>query len=283
MHPHLRGRTASDMMVYGVIGDPIAHSLSPAMFEAAFREVDMSAVYGAFPVASDQLELAIRGAKALGIGGFNVTSPHKRSILEFVDADENARATGAINTVTFARAGPTGTNTDLLAMRAVLDTLGEAPAMALVLGAGGAARAYTLALEEAGWELVIANRTFERAERLAEQRDGATPLDLDDVGDVLTEATLVLNATTVGLDDPSSAPIDTGDLGADHTVIDAIYRPRATRLISDARDRGARTITGDRLLLEQAVAAFERWFDEPVPRSAMNRALELALGRDVGV
>jgi len=272
------------MEVYGVVGWPVDHSLSPTMFNAAFAATAHDGVYGTLPVHPDRLEAALEGAHALGISGLNVTTPHKETALGHVQATSTAQSVGAINTIDLSTDPPTGTNTDVEGFGAVLDAETDEPGEALVIGAGGAARAYTAALVDRGWSVVIANRTVERARVLAAERGDARAVALDEAPAIVETVDLILNATTVGMGAPGTTPIHTDSFDTGHTVIDAVYRPRETALIRDARKAGAAVVTGDRLLLEQAVASYRMWFGEvDVPRRSMARALTAALDADAGV
>lgn len=266
------------MDVYGLIGDPVEHSLSPVMFEAAFDAAGIDARYVTFRVDPSALESAITGAAALDIAGLNVTIPHKSAVLELSTPSPAAEAIGAANVLSFDDEVPAATNTDVTAMASVLDGLERGPDHALVLGAGGAARAYVHALATAGWRIDIVNRTPERAITLASRYDKATGHPAAAAIELAENAELILNTTPVGLDGEDS-PIDPAAITRDHVVVDAVYRPGDTPLIETAAKRGAETIAGDTLLLEQAVATFERWRSVPAPRAAMEAKLERAMTR----
>lgn len=261
------------MEVYGLIGDPVDHSASPALFDAAFEATDIDACYVTFPVRASALSTAIAGAAALGIEGLNVTTPHKTAILEYVEPDVTAERVGAVNTIAFDDDPPRATNTDARGFERLLMDLDLTPGRALVLGAGGAAHAYTDALQSAGWSMTIANRTPAAARRLAAGRRQASGMPLEAAGAIAPEVDLIVNATTVGMGEPSQSPLPSGVIDADHTVIDAVYDPLETALLRDARAVGATTVDGHRLLLEQAVAAFSFWHGDNPPREAMAAAL----------
>lgn len=265
------------MDVYGVVGDPVDHSRSPTLFTTAFEAAGDRAVYGAFHVAPGALPTAIRGAEALGVAGLNVTAPHKETVLDLVSTTPTAAAIGAVNHVTFAAEGPVGHNTDAEAMRRILEAVAPEPGRALVLGAGGAARAYVYALTEAGWTVTVANRTIERAERLASAFAAATARPLDAAADELASVSAVVNATPVGQGDPTARPVATDGLGPSHLVVDAVYRPPWTRLLREASAAGADVVPGSRLLLEQAAAGYARWRGRSAPVSAMRVALDASL------
>lgn len=264
------------MDVYGLIGAPVDHSLSPVMFEAAFRAREVDATYVPFRVEASGRQAAIKGANALGIAGLNVTIPHKESVLEWAEATDVAQTIGAANVLDFDHDPPLADNTDVLAMARVIDNQQQSPTDALILGAGGAARAYVHALTEAGWTVTIANRTERRAQSLAEAYAEASTIAFDEASATAPNVQMIVNATPVGLEDDVS-PIDARALKSDHLVVDAVYRPERTRLLTDAEAAGADTVGGDTLLLEQAVATYERWRPEDPPKRAMAVALEDAL------
>ena len=265
------------MDVYGLVGNPVGHSLSSPMQEAAFDALEIDARYVTFEPASADLEAAIRGAIALGIRGLNVTVPYKQSVVPFVELDALAERIGAVNTIDFGDV-PTGYNTDATgaveAFREVgVDLDGTT---AVVVGAGGAGRASAIGLADAGAAVAVANRTKARAEELAEANRAITAHGIDDLPTLLADATVLVNATSVGMDaDESIVPAAT--LHAELTVMDAVYSPRRTRLLADADDRGATTIDGTRMLVHQGAASFERWTGEDAPLEAMESALEHAL------
>lgn len=266
------------MEVYGLIGDPVAHSRSPALFDAAFDAVGVDARYVLFPVDAESVGTAVAGAHALGIAGLNVTIPHKEAVLPHCDQSPAVETIGAANVLTFDATPPTAANTDATAMTAVLEDLGRPAGRALLLGAGGAARAYAYALDAAGWDLDIANRTETTAAEVASLYDDARPHRLGAAEVLAAEADLVVNATPVGMAG-QDWPLSPDALVPDHTVIDAAYRPGGTPLVRAARERGCETVRGEVLLLEQAAAAFDRWRDESPPLDAMRGAIERAIGR----
>lgn len=266
------------MDVYGLIGSPIEHSLSPVMFEAAFAASGIDAAYVPFHVEADRCVQAVNGADALDVAGLNVTIPHKETVLEVTTPTPVAQRVGAANLIDFSEEPPLADNTDVHAMATVLAGLEHSSHEALVLGAGGAAKAYVHALIEAGWSVTIANRTLERAEAVASRYADATAIEFSEAVSRVPQGGLIVNATPVGLEEDVS-PLDTGVFEVEHTVIDAVYRPQRTRLLADAQTAGAKTVSGVTLLLEQAVASFERWRSEPAPRQAMADALDRAIDR----
>jgi shikimate dehydrogenase len=261
------------MQVFGLLGNPVEHSLSPPMHEAAYREVGMDAQYVTFEPTSDDLQAAIDGARALGITGVNVTIPFKQDVLALVEPDELAARIGAVNTVDFSGQRPTGHNTDAVGVRRALTHHDVSLAgQAVVVGAGGAGRAAAFALADEGMSVDIANRTVERAHELADDIDRSSGHGLDELDRLVADADVLVNATSVGMERDES-PVPPGALHADLAVLDAVYSPVETRLLREAAAAGATTIDGAWMLLYQGVAAFERWTGRAAPVGVMNDAL----------
>ncbi|MFC6939014.1 shikimate dehydrogenase [Salinirubellus sp. GCM10025818] len=264
------------MDVFGLLGNPVGHSLSPPMHEAAYEELGIEARYVTFEPEPDALPAALAGAEALGIAGLNVTIPFKRDVLDLVEPDDLAARIGAVNTVDFSGT-PTGHNTDAEGIvrafeRHDVDLAGSA----VVVGAGGAGRAAAFALADERMDVRIANRTVERAEELAGAVEGATAHPLDALPDLLADASVLVNATSVGMEEDVS-PVPEAALHGGLAVLDAVYRPVETRLLREAGAAGATTVDGAWMLLYQGVAAFERWTGREAPVDAMNRALRSRL------
>lgn len=262
------------MDVYGLIGNPVGHSLSPPMHEAAYAELGIDARYLTFEPDPRDVGDAIHGADALGVLGLNVTIPFKRDALAHVDPDDLATRIGAVNTVDFSADPPTGHNTDAGGLLRAFEHHGVAVdgRDAVVVGAGGAGRAAAFALADAGATVHVANRTVERANDLAEDVPGATGHGLDDLGSLVPAADLLVNATSVGMEEDRT-PVPAEALHADLAVLDAVYRPLETRLLREAAEAGATTVDGAWMLLFQGVLAFERWTGRDAPVAAMNDAL----------
>jgi shikimate dehydrogenase len=262
------------MDVYAIIGNPVEHSLSPPMHQAAFDELGVDAAFVTFEADPEQREAAFRGAEALGVDGLTVTLPFKHDALEFAVPDERAERVGAVNTIDFDESPPVGYNFDLSGTLRAFEHHGVdlAGADAVVVGAGGAARAIAFGFAEGGADVAIANRTVERAHDLAGEVPGASGHSLDELPSLMAEADVVANATSVGLEsDESVAPADAWD--GDVVAFDAVYKPLETRFLRDAADAGARTVDGAWMLLFQGVAAFETWTGEDAPVETMNEAL----------
>ncbi len=269
--------------VYGVLGWPVAHSRSPAMLNAAFAAAGVDASYVRFPVAPDALADAVRGLRALGIAGANVTVPHKTSVLPLLDSvDDAARAIGAVNTVVRGEDGRLhGLNTDASGLVRALVEAGARleGARALVLGAGGAARAAIYGLAGAGAEVTVAARRQEAARAL--WHDALSLSDDTGLRTALTRADVVVHATSatlLGDDDRATrlflAQLPLEALRPGTLITDLVYTPRDTALLRAARAHGARTLDGTAMLLHQGALAFERWTGLPAPLEAMRAALD---------
>lgn len=239
-------------MRYGVLGWPVAHSRSPAMFAA------LGLPYQLLPVPPELLAETVRALGPAGFAGANVTIPHKQAALALADAPSaRARAIGAANTLSFDPEGAIGAeNTDAPGLIAALP---DPPAgrTALVLGAGGSARAAVWGLLDAGAaEVRVWSRTRERRDELAAAL-GATPVESLGAADVL------VNCTPVGLVDPSSTfkdiPIAPNHLAEFTCVVDLVYRPGGTALLAAARDRGCATVDGLEILVRQGALSYEAW------------------------
>ncbi len=229
--------------VFGVFGDPIGHSLSPAMHNAAFSALEMDCVYHAFKVRPEKLEKAILGAEAMGFGGLNLTVPLKETALKLdcIKPDPLAEKIGAINTVVFEKTGEiTGYNTDGLgAKKALLEAAVEIKGSKIVVaGAGGAARAITFQLAADDAEITIINRTEEKAIELARDISAAAlsgrikGAGLSGMKNILKEADVLINTTTLGMHPNTDTAIATAEeLHSDLIVFDIVYNPLETKLL----------------------------------------------------
>ncbi|HDS45393.1 MAG TPA: shikimate dehydrogenase [Methanomicrobia archaeon] len=268
--------------VYGILGDPVAHSLSPVMQNAAFKQLGMDAVYLAFRVPREELEGAIRGAKSLGIAGLNVTIPLKEDALLFVEPDEFARQIGAINTIDFSTGTPMGYNTDGPGViRALQERVGDlAGKRVLIIGAGGAARAIAFALDREGAFVTLANRTVARAAQLAARLTNAHAIGLGAELKAQLKATdIMINATSIGMHPRvEETPVTADMLTPELVVFDIVYNPIETKLLADARRAGVHTlITGVKMLVYQGAAAFRIWTKREPPLDVMEQAVLDAL------
>jgi len=265
------------MRIYGIFGSPIEHSLSPAMQNAAFGALGLNACYHAFCVRQESLKDAILGAKAMGFGGLNLTIPLKEKALEIVEPDALAREIGAVNTVSF-RDGIAGHNTDgvgaLLALKASgVDVRGRS---ILIIGAGGAARAIAYTFAGEGARISIANRSPRRASELAASVGGAGH-GLDDLEVLVPSADVVINATSVGMNEGDPRLLEGRLLQKDQAVFDIVYN-RETELLKDAREAGAVAVDGLMMLVYQGAKALEIWTGERAPVEVMERAVREGLG-----
>jgi shikimate dehydrogenase len=264
--------------VTGIIGWPVAHSLSPAMHNAAFGALGLDWAYVAFPVAPERVREAIRGLAAAGVAGLNVTIPHKQAVLDDCSAVSDAvAAIGAANTLVPDGAGGwRAENTDAAGFLRALDEAAPLEldgASALVIGAGGAARAVVFALRQRGARVRVANRTRANAAALGDPIEFSRPA----LEEAAAQSALVVNCTSLGLHDdgvPGVLPIDA--LGPDRVVVDVVYRPGGTAWLGAAEARGARCVDGLGMLLHQGAAAFAQWTGQEPPIGVMRDALMLA-------
>lgn len=271
----LAGSSLSEVAICGILLHPAGHTRSPAMHNAAYRACGLKAIYHAFDVRPDRLGQAIEEARERGVRQLAVSIPHKETVMEHLDeVDETARAIGACNTVTLKNGGLVGQNTDwtgaLQALRREVDPKGL---KAVVLGAGGAARAVIYGLLQAGAQVSILNRTEARASDLARELGAEASGRLDELADL--EPEIIINTTAVGLRSDLS-PVPAGALPASSVVMDAVYDPEKTRLLCDAEERGARTLGGKWMLIHQAAEQFSLWTDREAPISVMGQAFDRA-------
>ncbi|WP_259519355.1 shikimate dehydrogenase [Halanaeroarchaeum sp. HSR-CO] len=265
------------MNVFGLVGNPVGHSVSPSMHEAAYDELDLDARYVTFEPDPTELETAISGADALGIDGLNVTIPFKQAVRELVEPDDLASRIGAVNTIDFTGDRPVGLNTDAEGARRALvrHEVTLDGRTVVVVGAGGAARAIAFMATDEGATVHVANRTRDTAIELADAVDG-TGHGLDALPALLPDADVLVNATSVGMEEDVS-PVPSEALHADLVVMDAVYSPLETTLLREAAAAGATTIDGAWMLLYQGVAAFERWTGLAAPVERMNRTVRAEL------
>ena len=262
--------------VFGLLGRPVAHTLSPAMHNAAFRELRLNAVYVAFPVTD--LARAVAGLRGLAIAGVSVTIPFKEEIIPLLDElDPRAARMGAVNTVVNREGRLTGYNTDWLGALTALQTkTAIAGEHFLILGAGGAARAIAFGLKETGGRVTLTDVDAPRAAALAQDL-GAAAIPPEALRQC--PATILINATPVGMKpQDQEIPINPELLARFRLVMDIVYRPLTTRLLREAKARGCQTVDGLQMLLHQATAQFELWTGRTAPLEAMSRAAYEALG-----
>lgn len=283
----------------GVLGDPVRHSLSPVMHNAALEELGLDWIYLALPTPADQLKAVTQGLGAIGCRGLNVTIPHKQAVAHLCrQLTPLAERVGAVNTlVPLEGGGWLGTNTDVEGFLAPLRSGDWQGRRAVVLGSGGSARAVVAALVELGCgEILLAGRRPEALKALEASCQGWAPqlraIGWNQLDTQLTTAALVVNCTPVGMasgSDPmasNQSPLNPGQLDqlpAAATVYDLIYVPRPTALLAGAGARGCRTIDGLEMLVQQGAAALRLWSGVPaVPVAAMRAAAEAALARQSG-
>ena len=269
-----------------MIGHPITHTLSPKMHNAAFAASGLDYVYVAMDVLPEDLPAAVGGLGALGFRGFNVTMPHKEAVLPLVDElDAAARASGAVNTVVVEERGLRGANTDGSGfVEACGETrVGFEGAKVLVVGAGGAAAAIAVAvLDDGARELRILNRSRWRAEKLRDRLQegypgaGISVYDATDPEGAAWGASVIVNATYLGMKPEDPLPVPVSALGTIAAVCDAVYGPGGeTRFIRLAKERGLPAVSGARMLLYQGVQAQRIWTGKEPDVRAMSDALSL--------
>ncbi len=264
--------------LYGVVGHPISHSLSPTMQNAAFSASGLNAIYLAFETRD--IEGCLKGVRALGIGGMSVTLPHKSAVIPLLDeVDGLAKRIGAVNTLVNDDGKLIGYNTDAVGALNALATKTELSGKTcLIIGAGGAARAIGFILKEKGVELELANRSAERGRALA--RSLACPfMPLDELEE--TTADLLIQTTPIGMTpDEEGCPIPEQILKKGMVVMDIIYNPLETRLLTMARARGCLTINGLGMFIYQGAEQFRLWTGLEAPVNAMTRAVKEALTKN---
>ncbi len=277
-------RVSGNTKICALIGDPVEHTMSPAMHNAAFKKLGLDFAYIPFRVEPPDLARAVAGLRALNVRGFNVTIPHKVSVIPLLDSlDPAAGKIGAVNTVVNDGGRLKGYNTDgegfLMALTA--KDIEPAGKNVVVLGAGGASRAISYVLAEKGAHLTILNRKIELdwAEDIArlikkELRKNVRVGELvpSTLSPALEEADILVNATSVGMS-PAAAksPVPSRLLRRRLLVFDIVYNPMTTRLLGEAKAAGARVIGGVEMLAWQGALAFEKWTGRPAPLALMRR------------
>lgn len=263
-------------ILYGIIGNPVSHSLSPAMHNAALADSGINGVYVPFP--AQDIGAAVMGIRGLGVRGVSVTIPHKEEVLSQLDTiDPVASKIGAVNTILNRDGILTGLNTDWLgATRALEEKIGLSGVDVVLLGAGGSARAIGFGLLERGAKLVLCSRTPSRGQALAEELS-CPWRSLEDVP--CLAGSILINATSVGMvPHGGESPVPSQILHHFSVVMDIVYAPLKTRLLAEAEAAGCTTINGLEMLLYQGVAQFERWNGLDGPVEIMRQALKQSLG-----
>ena len=272
---------STDFKTYCIIGDPIDHSLSPAIHNAAFTTLGLNCSYIAFRVQEGQLKNSMDSLRAINIGGFNVTMPHKVTVLNYVDrSDKIAEMVGAANTVNNEGGKFHAYNTDVVGFieplrQRKIDLNGFE---VLILGAGGAARAVAVALsqEKGVSKINIFNRDIDRSTSLANMinKSGIEIgiISQNDVQKIAFRSNLIINTTPLGMKNEQSL-IKTSSISKESIVYDIVYKPIETKLLENARTAGAQVIYGYEMLLEQAIASFKIWFKIDPPIESMKKVL----------
>lgn len=268
-------RVSANTSIYGVIGNPVGHSLSPIMHNAAFSELGVDGLYAAFQV--QDLKAAISGIRGLGIKGASVTIPHKVTVMPLLDeCDRLSKKIGAVNTIVHRNGKLLGYNTDCLGAVKALEEQSDVPGRrVLILGAGGAARAIAWGISERKGHVIIANRTPDKARELAETLK-ADYCPIDQVTDM--EWDILINTTPVGMAPNDDAmPVPQGAILPGRTVMDIVYNPVETLLLKTAREKKCRIVNGVRMFVYQGAMQFELWTGRKAPLDVMEKAVRSAL------
>ena len=261
--------------IYGVLGNPVQHSLSPVMHNASFKAAGINALYAAFE--STDLEGSVGGMRALGIFGMSVTIPFKTSIIPHLDElDSLAEQVGAVNTIVNVKGRLRGYNTDGLgAMKALEGKMDLSGKRCVLVGAGGAARGIGFMARERGMKLVVVNRSTEGGQALADFLECPFIL-LERIGEI--RADVLIQTTPVGMfPHENASPVPNDLLQKNMTVMDAIYNPLETRLLKNARAKGCTTISGLEMFIHQGAEQFRLWTglnpDVDIMRAVVENAL----------
>ena len=265
---------------YAVLGDPIDHSLSPNIHNAAFRHLKLDHSYIAYKISAGELAAGIDSLKKIKIAGFNVTIPHKIEIMKFLDdMDTTSKVIGAVNTVSNENGKLKGYNTDMIGF---LDPIKKKnltikDSHVLLLGAGGAARAIVTAMiKEKASKITIVNRTQENANKLADfaKKIGgnADAVSIQKANELIGDYKFIINSTSIGMKNEPS-PISTRNISKNSVVYDIVYQPINTDLIKKSKENGATIIYGYEMLLSQAACSFEIWHKMEAPYDVMKKAL----------
>jgi shikimate dehydrogenase len=275
-------QTSGRSAVYALVGDPVDHSLSPAIQNAAFHSMGIDAVYVPFRVERSTLASSIKALRVLGIKGFNVTAPHKVTVIRHLDNLEGSAAKiGSVNTVINEKGKLRGHNTDGMgALRALKEAGVSAEGKSvLIFGAGGAARAIAHTLAPRASSIQLVNRTIGKAKALAarlRRKYGVTveivPLSAS-IKDLVKEADVLVNGSSMGMDGRADVPVRAEWLHSDQCVLDVVYKPFLTKLLKLANEAGATTVTGLDMLVNQGACSFELWTKRKAPIFEMRQAM----------
>lgn len=273
--------------IFGVVGYPIAHSMSPDMQNDSFKHLGIKATYLPFAVRSEDLQDAVKGMKAIGIQGFNITIPHKTDIIPFLDKiDSLAAEIGAVNTVKLEDGAYVGYNTDGLGfVKGIKEQLRSSLAeqKVLIIGAGGAARAiYYSLLQEGARHVDIANRTISKAEELVWKKTYKVRSSIFTIAEAekrLAEYTLIINTTSIGMQpNIDEAPISLENIQSQCLVSDIIYNPLQTKLLQEAEKKGVLTQNGIPMFVYQGALAFQLWTGKQPDIERMRKIVLTKLG-----
>lgn len=273
--------------VFGLLGHPVGHSMSPSIHNDAFRSLEIDASYHAFDVSPDQVKEAIEGIRALGIAGCNVTVPHKVAVIPHLDKiDEEAEQIGAVNTIVNEDGCLIGYNTD--GRGYVESLLEETESLAnkhvLMIGAGGAARGVVTALLREGiGKLTMTNRTLKKTEPLlqlaSEFATGAEAIRKQEAEGRLAEFDIIINSTSIGMSpNVEEIPLSLERITSHQVVSDLIYNPLETKLLEEAAMRGAKTVNGVGMFVNQAALSFQHWTKQQPDRERMKDIVLEKLG-----
>lgn len=269
--------------VCGVIGDPIEHTLSPLMHNAAFEALKLDYVFLAFKVKPAEVGNAIAGMRALNIRGLNVTMPHKSTIMNFLDRiDLSAKIINSVNTILNKESTLFGFNTDGVGALKALRENGVEPKgrKVLLLGAGGAARAIAYTMAKEADELAVLNRTVKQArdlakllEKTANKKIVAGSLSPSEIQHNIQDSDILINATSMGMKPKADeSPVSPKLLRRNLAVMDIVYNPLETKLAKDAKAAGAQVVSGVEMLIFQGAASFEIWTGKSAPVEVMRKA-----------
>jgi len=270
-------------LVYGIFGYPVKHSKSPTFQTAAFQHLGINAVYIPFQVKPEDIEKAVESLRVLDIKGVNVTIPHKENVIPYLnEISEEVKVIKAVNTIKNIDGYLTGYNTDwygfIEGLKEIMPDI--AGKRVLVIGAGGSSRAiiYGLLNQGAG-KIYLANRTIQRAENLIEDFSNfyrivkmiIKPISLGDINRILNEVELIVNTTSVGLNEDDPEIFDYNLINSSHTVVDIIYKE--TKLLQKAKEKNAKYQNGYPMLIYQGAKSFEIWTGKPAPIEVMKKAI----------
>lgn len=257
-----------------VIGDPVAHSVGPQLYNPAFKKMELDYVYLAAHVTSANLGDFVQGIRAMGVSGVSCTIPHKTAVIKFLDRiDPVAKTIGAVNTIVNDRGILTGYNTDWLG---ILNPLRKVTTLKnkqiALLGTGGAARAIAYGITQAEANLTIYGRDLQQAKTLARQFGGRA-IPFNSIADI-SQSDIIINATSVGMvPEIDKTPVSKQYLRANQLVFDIIYAPYHTRLLREAREQGAEVIHGTEMLLHQGLVQFKLYTGQEAPEAFMRELL----------